>query len=96
MGTHNSYAHLNQLFHSVGGPTPNEGTSDNSHHYTPNDTGSPATTQNESEKMMWTEYMKEAERYDIRATESWKEDSNGLLVFVRPMQLFPLFFVMTS
>jgi len=87
METHKSYAHLNQLFHSAGGhgPTPNEGTSDISYHYTPNDTGSPATAQNESEKKMWTEYMKEAERYDIRAAESWKEDSNGLLVFVRPI-----------
>jgi hypothetical protein len=87
MGSHKSYAHLNQLFPSAGshGPTPNEGTSDNSHHYTPNDTGSPATAQNEPEKKMWTEYMKEAERYDIRAAESWKADSNGLLVFVRPV-----------
>jgi hypothetical protein len=87
MGTHKSYAHLNQLFRSAGGPTPNEGTSasDNIHHNTLHDTGSPAAAQNEPEKKMWTEYMKEAERYDIRAAESWKADSNGLLVFVRPI-----------
>ena len=45
---------------------------------------SPVTTENESEKKMWTEYMKEAETYDGRASNSWKADSDGLLVFVRP------------
>jgi len=43
-----------------------------------------ATVQKESAKRMWTEYMQEAEKYDNRTADSWKEDSNGILVFVRP------------
>ena len=34
-------------------------------------------------KKMWTEYMKEAEKYDNRAAEGWTKDADGLLVFVR-------------
>ena len=37
---------------------------------------------------MWTEYMNEAGKYDSRVAESWKADSDGLLVFVRPSLLF--------
>ena len=33
---------------------------------------------------MWTEYMKEAEMYDNRDADAWKDDSDGILVFVRP------------
>jgi len=40
--------------------------------------------QNEPEKKMWTEYMKEAREYDNRDAEAWKDDSDGILVFVRP------------
>ena len=43
----------------------------------------PATAQDESAKKMWIEYMKEAEKYDNRAADSWKDDSTGILVFVR-------------
>jgi hypothetical protein len=67
MGTHVSFADLGGMFQSV--------------------TGGPARTniahQNESEKKMWTEYMKEAEKYDGQAAEDWREDSTGILVFVR-------------
>jgi hypothetical protein len=63
---------------------------------TVNNIGSPITVQNESEKKMWTEYMKEAETYDSRDSNSWKADSDGLLVFVRPNILFPWFTTMTS
>ncbi len=45
---------------------------------------------------MWTEYMNEAEKYDNRAAEAWKDDSTGILVFVRPNLLFPLFIAITS
>jgi len=47
-----------------------------------------ATAQNASEKKMWTEYMKEAEKYDSDAASAWKGDSESTLVFVRP-NLFP-------
>jgi hypothetical protein len=41
--------------------------------------------------------MNEAEKYDGRIAESWKANSDGLLVFVRPsLLLFPLFIVMTT
>jgi hypothetical protein len=33
---------------------------------------------------MWSEYMKNVDDYDKRFTEGWKEDSNGVLVFVSP------------
>jgi len=56
----------------------------------------PATDQNESAKKMWIEYMKDAEKYDNRAANSWKDDSNGILVFVRPNLLFLLFIAITS
>src|SRR5579863_3026916 len=45
---------------------------------------------------MWTEYMKEAEKFDSRSAEAWKEDSDGILVFVRPDLLFQLFIALTS
>jgi len=45
---------------------------------------------------MWTEYMKEAEKYDNRDAEAWKDDSEGILVFVRPTLPVPLFITMTS
>jgi hypothetical protein len=48
-----------------------------------------ATVQKESAKRMWTEYMQEAEKYDNRTADSWKEDSNGILVFVRPQSTRP-------
>ena len=55
-----------------------------------------APAQNAPAKKMWIEYMKEAEKYDNRAADSWKDDSNGLLVFVRPVLLIPLFIAMKS
>src|SRR6267142_3473849 len=45
---------------------------------------------------MWTEYMNEARKYDDRVAESWKANSDGLLVFVRPSLLFPLFIAITT
>ena len=56
----------------------------------------PATAQNESGKKMWTEYMKEAEKYDNRDAEAWKSDSDGILVFVRPTLPISLFITMTT
>ena len=45
---------------------------------------------------MWTEYMKEAEMYDNRDADAWKDDSDGILVFVRPTLPVSLFITMTS
>jgi hypothetical protein len=45
---------------------------------------------------MWTEYMIEAEKYDSRIAESWKANSDGLLVFIRSSLLFPLFIAITT
>ena len=56
----------------------------------------PATAQNEPGKKMWTEYMKEAEKYDNRDAEGWKDDSDGILVFVRPTLPVLVFITMTS
>ena len=55
-----------------------------------------ATAQSESEKKMWAEYMEEAEKYDNRDAEAWKGDSDGILVFVRPTLLIPLFISITN
>jgi len=45
---------------------------------------------------MWTEYMKEAKEYDNRDAEAWKDDSDGILVFVRPTLPVLLFITMTT
>ena len=45
---------------------------------------------------MWAEYMKEAEEYDSRVAGAWKEDANGILVFVSLSLLVPLFTMMTT
>ena len=58
----------------------------------------PATAQNLNEpgKKMWTEYMNEAVKYDNRDADAWKDDSDGILVFVRPTLPIPLAIAMTS
>lgn len=33
---------------------------------------------------MWSEYLKDVEDYDTRVTDAWKDDANGVLVFVSP------------
>ena len=69
------FAYLNELFRPTGGG-PAQGDTEPELPL--------ATAQSESEKMMWTEYMKDAERYDSRDADAWKGDSDGILVFVRP------------
>src|ERR1700761_90315 len=44
---------------------------------------------------MWSEYLKIAEPYDKRVTDSWKEDANGVLVFVSPHIKVPVSIAMT-
>jgi hypothetical protein len=84
MGTHASFSQLKDILESTRDPTQVDGTSDNNKHRNPEITpASPFTVQNEAEKKrMWAEYMKEAEKYDNRAAESWSKDADGLLVFV--------------
>ena len=31
---------------------------------------------------MWTIYMEEVKKSDERSTNSWKEDANGIIIFV--------------
>jgi len=33
---------------------------------------------------MWSEYLKDVKDYDERTTDEWKEDAEGVLVFVSP------------
>lgn len=44
---------------------------------------------------MWFEYLKDVKDYDEGITDEWKEDANGVLVFVSP-DLLVLIFAMTS
>jgi hypothetical protein len=98
MGTHASFAQLKDILESTRDPTLVDGTSEKNKHRNPEITpASPFTVQNEAEKKrMWAEYMKEAEKYDNRAAESWSKDADGLLVFVCSDLRFPLFIAMTS
>lgn len=54
------------------------------------------TGQEDSEKAMWTIYMKQVKEYDKRMTAAWKEDANGILVFVGRSLLITLFIVITA
>jgi Family of unknown function (DUF6535) len=97
MGTHASFAQLKDILESTRDPTQVDGMSENKHRNPEITPASPSTVQNEAEKKrMWAEYMKEAEKYDNRAAESWSKDADGLLVFVCSNLLFPLFIAMTS
>ena len=40
---------------------------------------------------MWSEYLKNVDDYDKRLTEGWKDDANGVLVFVSLHLLVPGF-----
>ena len=39
---------------------------------------------------MWSEYLKNVDDYDKRLTDGWKDDANGVLVFVSLHLLVPL------
>src|SRR6266576_6799316 len=45
---------------------------------------------------MWNMYLGEVKEDDQRITDAWKEDANGLLVFVSLKLLVSLFISMTS
>lgn len=45
---------------------------------------------------MWSTYLKIFDEYDKRITSAWKEDANGLLVFVRHNLQSPLSVVVTK
>lgn len=33
---------------------------------------------------MWSEYMKEADTFDSLVSDLWKDDADGVLIFVSP------------
>jgi hypothetical protein len=37
---------------------------------------------------MWSIYLSEAERYDKALTQGWKDDMDGILIFVRSLTHF--------
>ena len=39
---------------------------------------------------MWSEYLKNVDDYDKRLTDGWKDDANGVLVFVSLRLLVPV------
>jgi hypothetical protein len=39
---------------------------------------------------MWSEYLKNVDDYDKRLTDGWKDDVNGVLVFVSLRLLVPV------
>jgi Family of unknown function (DUF6535) len=45
---------------------------------------------------MWSKYMIEVKEYDKRVTDGWKDDSNGVLVFVSPDLSVLAFITMTN
>ncbi len=47
------------------------------------------TVQKDSENEMWNMYLNEVKEEDKRITDAWKEDANGILVFVSPSLLIP-------
>ena len=51
--------------------------------------------QQDSENEMWNMYMNEVKKDDKRMADAWKEDSNGILVFVSLNLLVPLLVSMT-
>jgi hypothetical protein len=44
---------------------------------------------------MWSEYLKNVDDYDKRLTDGWKDDANGVLVFVSFHPLFPVSITVT-
>ena len=51
--------------------------------------------QQDSENEMWNMYMNEVKKDDKRMADAWKEDSNGILVFVSLNLLVPILVSMT-
>jgi hypothetical protein len=60
------------------------------------DSESLITEQKDSENDMWNMYLEEVEEDDKRITDAWKEDADGLLVFVSLNLLVSLFISMIS
>ena len=60
------------------------------------DSESLITEQKDSENDMWNMYLDEVEEDDKRITDAWKEDADGLLVFVSLNLLVFLFISMIN
>src|SRR5205807_9126937 len=55
-----------------------------------------AIAQEDPGKEMWTKYMNVFGEYDKRISDTWKEDADGLLVFVSHNHQISLFVAMTN
>lgn len=42
------------------------------------------TAREDSVDKMWSAYMEEAEKHDERVSDAWRDDAEGVLVFVSP------------
>jgi hypothetical protein len=51
----------------------------------------PITVRRDSRTEIWDMYLDEVKEDDKRISDAWKEDSNGILVFVSPNLLITLF-----
>ena len=56
----------------------------------------PTTAQQDSKNKIWDMYLEEAKKDDDLISDAWKEDSNGIIVFVSPDLLVTPFISMTS
>src|SRR6266851_1868453 len=92
MGTPTPAVHPNatDLFTTASrvGPT-NDGTLKSTPYCIATLTVTSTTGREESEKEMWTIYIKQVKEYDKRMADAWKEDARGILVFVSRSLLIP-------
>ena len=57
----------------------------------------PTTAKQDSGNEIWDMYLDEVKEDDKRIAEAWKEDSNGIIVFVSPdLLMIPLFVSITT
>lgn len=96
MGTPEEAIELNHLLFTAdpGGATRGNGTSGSGGYCISILTS--ATAQEDPGKEMWTKYMNVFNEYDKRISDTWKEDADGLLVFVSHNPRISLFVAMTN
>jgi len=95
MGTPEQAIELNHLFTpDPAGATRDNGTSGSGEYCISILTS--ATAQEDPGKEMWTKYMNVFSEYDKRISDTWKEDADGLLVFVSHNPQISLFVAMTN
>jgi hypothetical protein len=83
MGTPGHATLLNDLFiPTASGNSRNDGTSENVGPSIVSLTLPGTQAQEDTVNEMWTIYMEEVKKSDERSTNSWKEDANGIIIFV--------------